>query len=338
RKPEKGTQPKVFYVGVEGDVLRPTRLSRQNTYAWAELRDSSESRREFNSANAREVYDVAHPAPWGWKIAAYLWTKSISAGVLLVAAILLALGSAGNLVNLVSPIVALGALGLTMLLLVIDLKRPDRFFYLFTKSNFRSWLVLGGYILMMYGLAVFLWLLEGVFRSRVPSVLAACTAALAIASACYSAFLFAQAKGRYLWQSPMFAVHLLAHALIAGSAGLCIAGAMGHGQTDLVRRSGLILLISLAASFILALLETALPHVSEDARLAMRSLLNGRDRLRFWIFTIAVGQLLPIVLTALFLLSFLSSRAAWMASVVALMGLFSFEDLWVKAGQSVPLS
>jgi formate-dependent nitrite reductase membrane component NrfD len=209
---------------------------------------------------------------------------------------------------------------------------------LFTKSNFRSWLVLGGYVLMMYGLAGFSWLLEGLLRSQVSGSLAACTAALAIASACYSAFLFAQAKGRDLWQSPMFAGHLLAHALIAGSATLCIAGTLSHAQTDSVRRSALILLISAAASLIMVLLETALPHVSEDARLAMRSLVQGRYSFHFWILTIAVGQLIPMVLTALFLLSFLSSGAAWIASLAALAGLFSFEDLWVKAGQSVPLS
>ncbi|HKS73405.1 MAG TPA: 4Fe-4S dicluster domain-containing protein, partial [Terriglobales bacterium] len=166
RKPHKGTQPKVFYVGVEEDVLQPTKLSRQNTYAWAERRDSVETQSEFNPASSRAMYDVAHPAPWGWKIAAYLWTKSIAAGVLLVAAILLGLGSAETIVNVVSPILALGALGFTTLLLVFDLKRPDRFLYLFTKSNFRSWLVLGGYILMAYRLAALLWLLQGVMTAR----------------------------------------------------------------------------------------------------------------------------------------------------------------------------
>ena len=338
RKPQKGTQPKLFYVGVEGDVLEPTRLSRQNTYAWAERSNAGENQGEFNPTNTREVYDVAHPAPWGWKIAAYLWTKSIAAGVLLVAAILLVLGSAQEMVNVVSPILALGALGLTTLLLVFDLKRPDRFLYLFTKSNFRSWLVLGGYILMAYGLAAFLWLLQGVLTSRISAVLAVCTAVLAVASACYSALLFAQAKGRDFWQNPMFMGHLLAQALIAGSACLCIAGALSRAQPDFVRRSALILLVSLAASFIMVLLEIALPHASEDARLAMRSLVQGRYAYRFWISTIALGQVLPIVLSALFLASVVYSGTAWIASLAALAGLFLFEDLWVKAGQSVPLS
>src|SRR5439155_355408 len=36
---------------------------------------------------ARTVYDVAHAErPWGWKVSTYLWTKSVAAGALLVAA------------------------------------------------------------------------------------------------------------------------------------------------------------------------------------------------------------------------------------------------------------
>ena len=38
-------------------------------------------------AMARPVYDAPHAVlPWGWKVGAYLWTKSIAAGALLLAA------------------------------------------------------------------------------------------------------------------------------------------------------------------------------------------------------------------------------------------------------------
>ena len=96
-------------------------------------------------ALAREVYDVPHPAPWGWKIAAYLWTKAVAAGVLLVAAILLSFGGQAStlLFNVLCPALALAGLTATSALLIFDLKRPDRFFYLITQPNFRSWLVIG---------------------------------------------------------------------------------------------------------------------------------------------------------------------------------------------------
>ena len=36
RKPEKGTKPKLFYVGVEGDLLNPTMMEPQSTHLWGE--------------------------------------------------------------------------------------------------------------------------------------------------------------------------------------------------------------------------------------------------------------------------------------------------------------
>src|SRR6185436_13469203 len=41
---------------------------------------------------------------------------------------------------------------------------------------------------------------------------------LAIMTAIYTAFLFGQAEGRDLWQSPLMAPHLLVQAIIAGSS------------------------------------------------------------------------------------------------------------------------
>ena len=159
RKPQKGTQPKLFYVGIEGDLLEPTRISRKDTYfasdGGMEKQANASEAGNLAGALAREVYDVPHPAPWGWKIAAYLWTKAIAAGVLLVAAILLSLtgGFAGTLLNIVCPAIALVGLAVTSALLIFDLKRPDRFFYLITKPNFSSWLVIGTYFLIGYGAA-----------------------------------------------------------------------------------------------------------------------------------------------------------------------------------------
>src|SRR5260370_40718604 len=116
--------------------------------------------------------------------------------------------AAGSVSTIVRPLIALVARGLTGLLRIFDLKRPDRFYYLLTKPNFRSWLVIGAYILMAFGALCVLWLLCGVLFGEVPGVLVIATAVLGVASACYSAFLFAQAKGRDLWRAPLFFLHL----------------------------------------------------------------------------------------------------------------------------------
>src|SRR6185437_2875660 len=231
RKPYKGTQPKLFYVGIEGDLLQPSMMRPEHSSMWADHNPLGDGRPVTGASaadaapgSARIVYDVPHAAPWGAIPAAYLWTKSIAAGVLIVAAMLFATPSGGDrmLVNVASPVFALFFLGLTVVLLIADLKQPWRFYYLITKPNFRSWLIWGTYILMIYGALATAWLACGFFAGSVPSMLAIATAVFAIGSACYSAFLFAQAKARDLWQSPVFIWHLLVQALIGGSALLIV--------------------------------------------------------------------------------------------------------------------
>src|SRR5205823_14571505 len=186
RKPEKGTEPKLYYKGIEPDLLQPTRLSRSNTYAFAEQRDERPVQQGFDPGVTREIYDVSHPTPWGWKIAAYLWTKSIAAGVLMVAALFTVVygdvrGEAA-VFGIASPLIALIGLAATMALLVFDLKRPDRFHYLLLKPNFRSWLVLGAYILMGYGVCAVAWLWMGLLRKAIPAPLVEVSAVFAMAA------------------------------------------------------------------------------------------------------------------------------------------------------------
>jgi Fe-S-cluster-containing dehydrogenase component/formate-dependent nitrite reductase membrane component NrfD len=346
RKPQKGTQPKLFYVGIEGDLLEPSRISRRDTYFAADRRDKQ---REAGSTSdginlagdlAREVYDVAHTERWGWKIAAYLWTKAIAAGALLVAAIISSLTGvrSAKLFNVVCPAVALAALAATTALLIFDLKRPDRFFYLITKPNFRSWLVIGSYFLLGYGALAAAWLLCGIFAGSVPAAVQWFAAAFAIASACYSAFLFAQAKGRDLWQSPLFLWHLLVQAMVAGSATILIAGFLVDAPAEIHRLAVVILLTSLVISLAMIMGEIALPHVSEDVRIATQLLIKGRLSGRFWGLYIGAGLAAPIVFAVIAFWSAAPTAFSIAASVLALAGLWWYEELWITAGQSVPLS
>ena len=44
RKPQKGTDPKLFYVGVEGDLLEPLRMTAQKSYVWSDRSDDVKTR------------------------------------------------------------------------------------------------------------------------------------------------------------------------------------------------------------------------------------------------------------------------------------------------------
>ncbi len=337
RKPEKGTQPKLYYVGIHDDLLQPTRLLKQNSLLFADRRDTPLTLAAFDPRATREVYDVPHPAPWGWKIAAYLWTKSIAAGVLLVAAFLMAFfGERGTLVNVVSPVIALIGVAATLALLIFDLKRPDRFYYMLITPNFRSWLVLGGNILVVYGVLAAVWLFFGLSAHDIPGVIIWSTVVLAIATAAYSAFLFAQAKGRDFWRHKWFnAWQLVLQALIAGSAVQWIATLLQQpAAADQARHLTSALKMSLVLWLINLAIELVLPQRTAEERMARRSLIRGPLSRHFLSFVI-FGVLCPLGILALF-----SNAPALLtvAAIMALFGLFWFEYLWVRAGQSVPLS
>jgi Fe-S-cluster-containing dehydrogenase component/formate-dependent nitrite reductase membrane component NrfD len=344
RKPEKNTNPKLYYVGIEKDLLDPTRLTRQNTYVFAEQRDKESKSVPFDPKLTREVYDVSHPAPWGWKIAAYLWTKSIAAGVMIVAGVMLGIWPQAQLpvLNIVSPAIVLVALALTMALLVFDLKRPDRFLYLLLKSNFRSWLVLGADVLMAAGILTTVWLFCGVFLHQVSPIIGWSAVVLGIASAGYSAFLFAQAKGRDLWQdTSLFFMHLVVQACAAGAAFFVLVSVWCN--FDQWRVAGLVfvalpaLVVSMSVALVMNLFEVFRPHARPDASRAIVNMRSGRLKFRFWGLALGVGLVLPL-LFYLAAIIFQTDKFYTAIALLALAGLWFFEDVWVRAGQSVPLS
>lgn len=318
RKPEKGTRPKTYYIGADQAALDPMRLD----YADAAMISDATHAPAFENprAEARVTYDVDHPAPWGWKIAAYLFAKAVAAGAALVPVLL---GVGGGVVETAAPATALAFLAATMLLLVADLKRPERFLYILVKPNFSSWLVLGSYILMAFGAVLSLWLAAGLAGWEAalgPARLAA--AALGAAAACYSGFLFNQCDGRELWQGLGLFVHLFLGALVAGAAWLA-AFEPARALPMLGAAS--------AASALLMWVEHRM-HRAPAARGASRILVRSGT---FWI--VLTGVAIPVAAAAA-QAWFEHPALAWAAAGAALAGLFEYERLWIRAGQAVPIS
>jgi len=350
RKAEKGTKPKLFYVGVDGDLIHPTMMEPQPAHFWAD-KDPGEDLYAFRAINperpipgaAREVYDVPHGIPWGKKIASYLWTKSIAAGVLLLSVLFLNMGFEQDAVmlNVVSPVVSLVFLAVTLLLLVLDLKKPGRFFFLLTKPNLNSWLVLGGYVLMIFGLLLVAWLAQ-VFATGVVSPWISWPSALfAIASAGYSAFLFAQARGRDFWQSPALFWHLLIKAVVAGAATLLLIGSLeAVTPFSLISPQMLvwllsILIVSLLGSLAMIFADLFIKHGAEEAVRAGALIVKGPLARWFWIVVVGLGAMIP---AALMLAPIGSLIAYSAAALLVLFGLWMYEHLWIQAGQALPLS
>jgi len=345
RKPEQGTRPKVFYLGADAAALTPSLQASVTTYMWAQRPAAEVSLVTMvagldDGALTRPVYDVPHaPRPWGWKVAAYLWTKSIAAGALLIAGlgVLFQLGEGGWLSGTVAPLLALVFLGITTGLLVFDLKRPERFLFILLKPNLRSWLVWGAFILLAYGVVAMAWLVAG-WGGGVGAlrVLALPAVLLAAAAAGYSALLFGQAEGRDFWQSPLVLPQLLLSAAVAGDAALLFVEGVGRRDPEVLAALSLWLVPGVLAHGGALLLELFAHHASVDAARASRLITRGHYRTRFWGGVMVAGIVAPALLG--WLGAWVHDAASLPAAVLALAGLWVWEDLWVKAGQSIPLS
>jgi formate-dependent nitrite reductase membrane component NrfD len=351
RKPHKGTIPKLFYAGIEGDFLQPSMMEAQPAHMFAEqnpgLNPHSASRAQNGRGTpgaARVVYDVTHPQPWGWIPAFYLWTKSIAAGVLILAGIFAGLwlnasGSPAQLLAMASPALALAFLAITTVLLIADLKRWDRFYYILIKPNPRSWLVWGTWILISASAVAALWLVLAALKQKIPSPLLWLAPPLGLASACYSAFLFAQAKGRDLWQSPLFLWHLAVQAVAAGAAALLLLGLAFNQNPSITYATTWTMIFALGVHALMMLGEIALPSPSEDVHHAVREMTHGGLGNVFWFGAIIGGSIIPLVLLILAVTDIGPPVAMEIvAAFGVLLGLLAYEYVWIIAGQAPSLS
>jgi Fe-S-cluster-containing dehydrogenase component/formate-dependent nitrite reductase membrane component NrfD len=340
RKPEKGTGPRVFYVGAEESAIRPEVAARPLYYKEGQvhLRPVAAPAEDPESpGDPRVDYDVPHAKPWGADMVLYLFMKAVSTGAMLVAVFLWLMGFTGTLTTIVAPAISTIFIGLTAAVLVFDLERPDRFFYILTRSNWRSWMVWGAWFLTGHGAISVLWLVAGWFGwSSVITALVGPAFILAILATAYTGFLFAQGLGRDLWQGPHAAIDLIAQSGAAGSAALLVAAVVypekyfdGQGFLATVLVGSLLLHVTIL------LFENVLaPSPTRHHELAVATIRRGPYAPLFWGVAIGAGGLLPLIAIA----ASDSDGLVVAASLLALAGSAAWEYIWVEAGQSVPLS
>ena len=339
RKPEKGTIPKVFYLGAEESAIQPEASTRPFLYKEGQvlLRPlAAPAPDPSRPAEARVDYDSPHAVPWGLDMALYLLTKGIATGTLLVSLLLpFASGDRSPLTLIVGPAISLIFLVVTAVLLVADLERPERFYYILVRPNRRSWMVWGAYFLTAHGAVSALWLAAGWFGfSSVLTALVWPAVVISILATCYTGFLFAQGLARDLWQGPQATFDLLAQAVAEGAAALLLVSAAVGSQ------SAAVLAMTLAAAMVVHLgfisFENLLmPSPTRHHRLAVGAIRRGAFARLFWGMAIVGGGLVPI---ALLLAGGGSAPVAVAGALLALAGSFAWEYIWVEAGQSVPLS
>jgi len=378
RKPEKGTQPNLFYIDADELSLNPTATEKGEDYLWSSQStgvghyakeaekmvfsngDVVQALMEVNGQNTtageladkgaaksinvllgkgHRVYDVPDKGIlWGWEVSAYVTTKAVSAGAFLVPFLAIVFG--WSEVNATTQWIGLGLglifLSLTGLFLVMDLDRPDRFLNVLLRPQWGSWLVKGGYSITAYGgLLTLLGAATWFEWSAIILPVQWITAVVAIIVAVYTAFLFAQAKGRDFWQSPTLCIHMLVHSFMAGAAAFALINLFVESGSDWTAFLKYVIFVGVGVNLFTILIEMTITHPTEDAKRTVDMILHGRYRNSFWFGAIITGNILPVVLL---LTTSGNPMMLALAGIFILIGIYITEHIWIEAPQRIPLS
>lgn len=372
RKPEQGTAPKLFYIEGNDITMHPTATERApETFMWADvvpLHDDDTHRApratqpasqpqgnpaggpiQFGGKMAEHMvqvsYNAQHKVPWHWPVPTYLVTKGIGAGLFMLFSLGVGLDwfAFDGLTAVAGGFVSLLFVAITTGLLVYDLERPERFLYILRRPQWRSWLTRGAVALIGFsGVAGLWWVLElGVLLGWWGEGMMAVTRPvllwlgfpLALVVAVYTAFLFAQAEGRDLWQSPLLPFHLVVQSFMMGGAVLLLLSVFLAIPADIVQVATTTFIVALVVDLFVTLAgEFGIPHASEVAARAAHEISHGRYKWHFWAGSIGLGHVVPLALV------WLGGVVLVPAGLCAIVGLYLFEYAFVTAPQEIPNS
>lgn len=371
RKAAKGTQPNLYYINGDEASLNPLATTKSQDTLWSHqahgvghfakkteklafdegdlliavakkganvTNGSGQKQVEDFMDDPKRVYDAPNKGIlWGWEVSSYVWTKAIATGAFLVPFLAVLMGK-GVFAN---PETWWWSLGIslffliaTTILLVKDLDQPTRFIYVMLRPQWRSWLVRGGYSLAAFGGLLTIWGVTMWFDlQKLETPVLWLTAAFGVLASVYTAFLFAQARGRDFWQSPVLPIHMLVHSFMAGAAVMLLVGSWSGSPEQWTAFLKNVLVVSIGINLLTLLLELVSKHPTEDARLVVKMILSGHYSKLFWGNVILVGNILPLGV-----IWFGAGALSPVVGVLVLAGIYYTEKIWVEAPQRIQLS
>jgi formate-dependent nitrite reductase membrane component NrfD len=291
------------------------------------------------------AYNAQHKIQWHWELPLYLVTKNIAGGLFM----LLSLGAIFNFFSFDSAsFLATGFTSMlftliTVILLIKDLSRPERFLNILFRPQWKSWVARGAFILIGFtAVAGLWWLIEGAtmlgwltnsVATSIRPLAAWITLPLALFSVIYSAFLLGQAEGRDMWQTPLLPFQLLSQSFMVASGVFLILGLFVELSSALFSFLTNVFIASLVINLVITLVSKfAMPFASEVAMLASREMSHGKYRNHFWWGGVGLGHVIP------FGIILIAPSTAPIAALAVVIGLFFYEYAFVMAPQHIPNS
>lgn len=276
-------------------------------------------------------------APWGMDLAIYFFLIGTAAMVFVLAASPQVFGGAARALSplqLPATIIALVIAIICAALLIIDLGQPGRFLYPIIYFRWTSPLSWGAVLLILFGLCM-LAFAYGLYRGEAPwmRIVAIIGSLLALSMPLYTGIDLMANQAREVWQSPLVPVLFVVLSVTSGAAVMAVLAPIWKGTTPeatvFLRH---ILLASVAVTLVLFFLEiVALTFGTEEEQTAW-TLINSEFGMRFWLLTLLVGIIVPLVLLVLPALR-RNPILVSVAGIAGAVGAFTFREVILYAGQ-----
>lgn len=276
-------------------------------------------------------------APWGTELAVYFFLIGTAAMVFVFAAAPQVFGGAARalaLLQLPATVIALAITIVCVPLLIMDLGQPGRFLYPILHFRWTSPLSWGSVLLILFALSM-LAFAYGLYRGEAPWLRLAGVVGslLALSMPLYTGIDLMANQAREVWQSPLLPLLFVVLSVTSGAAVLTVLALVWRGATPeataFLRR---ILLASVAITLMLFFLEVvALTFGTQEEQTAW-TLINSEFSTRFWLLTLLVGIVVPLVLLLLPALA-ANPVLVSVAGIAGTVGAYTFREVILYAGQ-----
>jgi formate-dependent nitrite reductase membrane component NrfD len=289
------------------------------------------------------VYNVWHTNPYEYLVLAYFFLAGMGGGSFLVSAFAKILGDERykhiTNIGVISSIILVGAGGIC---LFFDLGRHFRVYLMFLHFNPTSPISWGSVIIGLFTFCcfAFMYYLFVTKNDRKARLWASIGIVISVILTSYTGLLLSMAKARPLWHSAIMAPLFLVSSCISGVALiLLVANLLGkYSPRDQVMRllGRILIVLILIDIFFLSDMYVLYVGLSEAQEVALL-ILFGKFAFLFWGVELLLGSVLPVVILQ-------NKKSAYakgwqvLASVLALVGVFTMRYIILMVGQHLPLS
>lgn len=282
-------------------------------------------------------YTDYHIAPWGWELPLYFFLIGTAGMVYVFASASAVFGGSAKALEpfrRTGSATAIVLLLISAALLIVDLGQPARFLYPILYFHWTSPVSWGSVFLLLFGVCVAGFFYASLTKNDgLAKLTGVIGSLLALSMPLYTGLDLMVNQARELWANPTIPVLFVVLSVTSGTGLVAVLLTISGGMsTDVTRLLRNVLFFSVAVTLALFLAFWVVFMYGTGEEQQAFVLVNELYGTRFWLITLLLGILIPLVILAVPALS-ANAMLVTLAGVLGAIGAYTFREVIVYAGQ-----